>query len=87
MIDRGLTTACNGQRLVVSRDSGQAMLERSPTFESGDPDLDRFFKRFAGQNQFKRYVGTTYVAKEVGLRVGFVNVDERARSKNSPASA
>jgi len=28
MIDRGLTTACNGQRLVVSRDSGQAMLER-----------------------------------------------------------
>ncbi len=44
------------------------------TFDSGDPDLDRFFKRFAGQNQFKHYVGTTYVAEEEGLLVGFATV-------------
>jgi GNAT superfamily N-acetyltransferase len=44
------------------------------TFDSGDPDLDRFFKRFAGQNQFKHYVGITYVAEEAGLLVGFATV-------------
>ena len=31
-------------------------------FESGDVDLDRFFRKFAGQNQFRQHVGTTYVA-------------------------
>lgn len=44
------------------------------TFDSGDPDLDRFLKRFAGQNQFKHYVGTTYVAEDAGLMVGFATV-------------
>lgn len=43
-------------------------------FDSGDPDLDRFFKRFAGQNQFKHYVGTTYVADDDGKIVGFATV-------------
>jgi GNAT superfamily N-acetyltransferase len=43
-------------------------------FESGDPDLNRFFKRFAGQNQFKHYVGTTYVAEEDGCLLGFATV-------------
>lgn len=32
------------------------------TFKSGDPDLDRFFHQFAGQNQFRHHIGTTYVA-------------------------
>lgn len=31
-------------------------------FRSGDADLDRFFHRFAGQNQFRHHVGVTYVA-------------------------
>lgn len=31
-------------------------------FTSGDLDLDRFFTRYAGQNQFKHHIGTTYVA-------------------------
>lgn len=31
-------------------------------FRAGDPELDRFFHRFAGQNQFKHYIGATYVA-------------------------
>lgn len=44
------------------------------TFESGDVDLDRFFRRFAGQNQFKHHVGTTYVAEEDGALLGFATV-------------
>jgi len=43
-------------------------------FSSGDPDLDRFFQRYAGQNQFKHHIGTTYVAVEDGTIVGFVTV-------------
>jgi GNAT superfamily N-acetyltransferase len=43
-------------------------------FQSGDPDLDRFFKRYAGQNQFKHYIGTTYIAVEDGYLVGFATV-------------
>jgi len=43
-------------------------------FRSGDADLDRFFQRFAGQNQFKHYVGVTYVAVETGRILGFVTV-------------
>jgi GNAT superfamily N-acetyltransferase len=31
-------------------------------FRSGDPDLDRFLAKYAGQNQFRHYIGTTYVA-------------------------
>jgi GNAT superfamily N-acetyltransferase len=30
-------------------------------FESGDEHIDRFFRQFAGQNQFKHHVGTTSV--------------------------
>ncbi len=43
-------------------------------FCSGDPDLDGFFHRFAGQNQFRHYVGVTYVAIEDGRIVGYVTV-------------
>lgn len=31
-------------------------------FSCGQPDLDRFFLRYAGQNQFKHHVGVTWVA-------------------------
>jgi GNAT superfamily N-acetyltransferase len=47
--------------------------ERSP-FRSGDPDLDRFFHRFAAQNQFRHFVGVTYVAVEDGRILGFATV-------------
>lgn len=47
--------------------------ERS-AFRSGDPDLDRFFHRFAAQNQFRRYVGVTYVAVEGARILGFATV-------------
>jgi GNAT superfamily N-acetyltransferase len=32
------------------------------TFQSGDESLDRFFRQYAGQNQFRHHLGVTYVA-------------------------
>jgi GNAT superfamily N-acetyltransferase len=43
-------------------------------FRSGNPDLDRFFQKYAAQNQFKHYIGTTYVAEADGAILGFVTV-------------
>jgi predicted GNAT family N-acyltransferase len=43
-------------------------------FRSGDPDLDRFFQRFAAQNQFRHHVGVTYVAVDNQHVLGFVTV-------------
>lgn len=43
-------------------------------FSCGDEDLDRFFHRFAGQNQFRHHIGVTYVAVQDGGIVGFVTV-------------
>src|SRR5437016_3689560 len=34
------------------------------SFRSGNPDLDRFFIMYAGQNQFRHHIGATYVAVE-----------------------
>lgn len=44
------------------------------TFRSANPDLDRFFVRYAGQNQFRHHVGVTYVAVEEGVILGFATV-------------
>lgn len=43
-------------------------------FHSGNVNLDRFFQLFAGQNQFRHHIGTTYVALEKNKIVGFVTV-------------
>jgi GNAT superfamily N-acetyltransferase len=44
-------------------------------FRSGNVELDRFFGRYAGQNQFRHHIGTTYVAvDESGLIAGFATV-------------
>jgi GNAT superfamily N-acetyltransferase len=43
-------------------------------FRSGDLDLDRFFARFAGQNQFRHHIGVTYVAVEDGDVLGFATI-------------
>ncbi len=40
-------------------------LERSDVrddFDCGDPSFNEFLRRYAGQNQFRNYVGVTYVA-------------------------
>ncbi len=44
------------------------------TFSSGDADLDRFFHKYAGQNQFRLHIGTTYVAASDGEIVGFATL-------------
>ncbi len=44
-------------------------------FHSGQPDLDRFFHRYAGQNQFRHHVGVTYIAVDDGAQIlGFATV-------------
>jgi predicted N-acetyltransferase YhbS len=44
------------------------------TFRSDDPDLDRFFSRYAGQNQFLHHTGTTHVAVEGNRVLGYATV-------------
>ena len=43
-------------------------------FRSGNIELDRFFQRFAGQNQFRVQLGVTHVAVEAGRIVGYATV-------------
>lgn len=43
-------------------------------FRSGNIDLDRFFQRYAGQNQFRHHIGTTYVAVQDDQVAGFATV-------------
>lgn len=43
-------------------------------FRSGNVDLDRFFARYAGQNQFRHHIGSTYVAVEGEEILGFMTV-------------
>jgi GNAT superfamily N-acetyltransferase len=43
-------------------------------FQSGDEALDRFFRKYAGQNQFRHYVGVTYVVVEDERVLGFVTI-------------
>jgi len=44
------------------------------SFRSSDADLDRFFAKYAGQNQFRLHTGTTYVAVERGRVLGYVTI-------------
>lgn len=43
-------------------------------FRSGNIELDRFFQRYAGQNQFRHHIGTTYVAVDGAAILGFATV-------------
>lgn len=43
-------------------------------FTCGDVDLDRFFRNFAGQNQFRLHIGTTYVAADAARILGYATV-------------
>lgn len=57
-------------------------------FRSGNIDIDRFFARYAGQNQFRHHIGTTYVAvDEVGAIAGFgaVSPSELAPDMMAPS--
>ena len=43
-------------------------------FSCGQPDLDRFFHHYAGQNQFKLHLAVTYVATVEERLLGFATV-------------
>jgi GNAT superfamily N-acetyltransferase len=44
------------------------------SFQSDNEQLDLFFRRYAGQNQFRHHIGTTYVALEGSAILGFATV-------------
>jgi predicted N-acetyltransferase YhbS len=46
-------------------------------FHSGDEALDRFFHAYAGQNQFRHYLGVTYVTVDGQRILGFATVAPR----------
>ena len=47
--------------------------ERS-AFSCGDDQLDRFFRSYAGQNQFRHHLGVSYVAVEDARMLGYATV-------------
>ena len=50
-------------------------LDDRRSFRSGDADLDRFFRQFAGHNQFRHHLGVTYVGVDDDQRIlGFATV-------------
>jgi GNAT superfamily N-acetyltransferase len=44
------------------------------SFSCGQPDLDRFFQHYAGQNQFKLHLAVTHVAVSDSRILGFATV-------------
>ena len=58
----------------------------------GQADLDYFFTRYAGQNQFRHYIGVTYIATDenaifgyMTLATGTIEVEGLPAKKSFPA--
>ncbi len=56
-------------------------------FSCGQPDLDRFFHHYAGQNQFKLHLVVTYVAAVEGRLLGFATVTVGSLERRNLPSA
>lgn len=56
-------------------------------FSCGQPDLDRFFEHYAGQNQFKLHLAVTYVALVEARIIGFATVAASSIERTSVPSA
>ena len=56
-------------------------------FSCGEPDLDRFFQHYAGQNQFKLNLAVTYVAVADDRIVGFATIAVREIEREKVPSA
>lgn len=56
-------------------------------FSCGQPDLDRYFEHYAGQNQFKLNLAVTYVAALDGRLLGFATVAAASLERASLPSA
>ena len=52
-------------------------------FSCGQPDLDRFFHHYAGQNQFKLHLAVTYVAVAADRLLGFSTVTVGSLERSS----
>ncbi|MBW2700296.1 MAG: GNAT family N-acetyltransferase [Deltaproteobacteria bacterium] len=57
-------------------------------FESGHMDLDRFFRQYAAQNQFRHHLGATYVAHDgahvlgyMTISAGHIEIDDLPKSR------
>ncbi|MBE0417174.1 MAG: GNAT family N-acetyltransferase [Coriobacteriia bacterium] len=48
--------------------------DRRDAFRSGQPDIDEFFWRYAGQNQFRHHIGVTYVGLAQDTPVAYFTV-------------
>lgn len=48
--------------------------DKRGSFSCGEIALDYYFQKFAGQNQFKHFVGTTYIATDEKDIFGFITV-------------
>ena len=51
------------------------------SFSCGEIKLDYFFQKYAGQNQFKHFVGTTYIATDEKEIFGFITVSSGSLSR------
>jgi GNAT superfamily N-acetyltransferase len=51
-----------------------ALTDERSSFHSSNIDLDRFFQRYAGQNQFRHHIGTTWVAARGESVLGFATL-------------
>ena len=56
-------------------------------FSCGQPDLDRFFEHYAGQNQFKLHLAVTYVALVESRILAFATVAASSVERASVPSA
>jgi predicted N-acetyltransferase YhbS len=52
-------------------------------FTCGNEDLDRFFRRFAANNQFTHHIGATYVAADGETILGFVTIAAASLSRDA----
>ena len=52
--------------------------DNTSTFRCADVALDQYLKQYAKQNQFKHYIGTTYVACIEDTIIGYVSVSSSA---------
>ena len=56
-------------------------------FSCGQPDLDRFFHHYAGQNQFRLHLAVTYVASAGERLLGFATVSVGSLERRTLPSA
>ena len=70
----GVAGLLTGRGIDVAVIGAAALAAHGVSRATADLDLDRFFYRFAGQNQFKHYLGVTYVAVDGDAILGFATV-------------